>query len=60
MMVFSLIDGSGSYILAEGPGVNKLEEVFKKKGEYVGEFIFLKDVISRKQQLIPMISDVLE
>ncbi len=59
MMVFSLIDGSGSYILAEGSGVSKLEDVFRKKGEYVGEFVFLKGVISRKQQLIPMITDVL-
>lgn len=60
IMVFSLIDGTGSYILAEGPDTHKLENVFKKKGEYVDEFIFLKKIISRKQQLIPMISDILE
>ncbi len=60
MMVFSLIDGTGSYVLAEGQGAQKLESVFRKKGEYIGDFVFLKNIISRKQQLIPIISDVLE
>ncbi|MGI6608653.1 MAG: putative manganese-dependent inorganic diphosphatase [Erysipelotrichaceae bacterium] len=60
MMVFSLIDGSGSYILAEGPGAQKLDSVFRKNGKYIDEFVFLGNIISRKQQLIPMVSDVLE
>lgn len=60
MMVFSLIDGSGSYILAEGQGARKLDNVFRRKGEFVDDFVFLRNIISRKQQLIPMVSDVLE
>ncbi|HPW53839.1 MAG TPA: putative manganese-dependent inorganic diphosphatase, partial [Erysipelotrichaceae bacterium] len=59
MMVFSKIDGSGSYVLAAGPESSKLDKFFRQKGEYVDEFVFLENVMSRKQQLIPMITDVL-
>lgn len=60
MMAFSLIDGSGSYILIEGAEAHKLDELFSKSGIQQEGFVFLPKVISRKQQLIPLISTALE
>ncbi len=60
MMAFSLIDGTGSYILAVGQEAHKLDELFEKNGKQEDGFVFLPKVISRKQQLVPLISTALE
>ncbi|MBQ6654809.1 MAG: putative manganese-dependent inorganic diphosphatase [Erysipelotrichaceae bacterium] len=60
MMSFTLIDGSGSYVLSEGREVRRISEMLRKNGSEVDGFTFLPGVISRKQQIIPMITDALE
>lgn len=60
MMAFSLIDGSGSYVLTVGKESHKLKDLFNKNGIETDEFVFLPKVISRKQQLVPLISSSLE
>lgn len=60
MMAFSLIDGSGSYVLTVGKESHKLKDIFNKNGIETDEFVFLPKVISRKQQLVPLISSALE
>lgn len=60
MMAFSLIDGSGSYVLTVGKESHKLKDIFNKNGIETDEFVFLPKVISRKQQLVPLISSAIE
>ncbi|MDO4378978.1 MAG: DHH family phosphoesterase, partial [Erysipelotrichia bacterium] len=60
LMAFSMIDGSGSYILAVGKESHKLKDIFTKNGIECDGFVFLAKVISRKQQLVPLISTALE
>ena len=60
MMAFTLIDGSGSYVLAEGREIRRIADMLRKNGKEVDGFTFLPGVISRKQQIIPMITDALE
>lgn len=60
MMAFSLIDGSGSYVLTVGKESHKLKDVFNKNGIETDGFVFLPKVISRKQQLVPLISSAIE
>ncbi len=60
LMAFSLIDGSGSYVLAVGKESHKLKDIFTKNGIEQDGFVFLAKVISRKQQLVPLISTALE
>ena len=60
MMAFTLIDGSGSYVLSEGREVRRIAKVMEKNGRESDGYVFLPHVISRKQQLIPMITETLE
>ncbi len=60
MMVFSLIDGSGSYVLVQGNEAKKLTESLNKNGVIVDGFVFLPGYISRKSQIIPLITDALQ
>ncbi len=60
MMVFTLIDGTGSYLLAGGEEVRKIAAALEKNGRETDGYIFLPGVISRKQQLIPMITEAIE
>ena len=59
MIAFSLIDGSGSYVLIEGNGKERLKDLYERYDSEDG-VLFLQKVISRKQQLIPLISSILE
>lgn len=59
MIAFSLIDGSGSYVLIEGNGKERLKDLYERYDSEDG-VLFLPKVISRKQQLIPLISSILE
>jgi len=59
-MMFSLIDGSGSYLLTVGRDSGLLLEAFSKYIVQEKEFIFLPDIISRKQQVLPIISKHLQ
>ncbi len=60
MMVFSLIDGSGSYVLVQGNEAKKLTETLNKNGVVVDGFVFLPGYISRKSQIIPLITEALQ
>ena len=60
MMVFSLIDGTGSYVLVQGNEVKKISDALNKNGFVVDGFTFLPNVISRKQQIIPMVTEAIE
>ncbi len=60
MMTFTLIDGSGSYVLAGGNEVRKIAATLEKNGRETDGYTFLPNVISRKQQLIPMITEAIE
>ena len=59
-MVFSLIDGTGSYVLVQGNEVKKISDALNKNGFVVDGFTFLPNVISRKQQIIPMVTEAIE
>lgn len=60
MMVFSLIDGTGSYVLAKGEASYLVTEAFEDIKLDVDEFIFLPKVMSRKLQIIPRLTEVAE
>ncbi len=60
MMAFTLIDGTGSYVLAGGGEVRKIAATLEKNGRQTDGYIFLPNVVSRKQQLIPMITEAIE
>jgi len=59
-MLFSLIDGSGSYLLAVGKDSQHLNEAFKKYSKTENKLTFLPGIISRKQQVIPIVSQHLQ
>ncbi len=60
LMVFTLIDGTGSYVIPGGKDVNQLESAFSKYGQIKDDLVFLNGFISRKSQLVPMITEALE
>lgn len=60
LMVFSLTDGSGSYILAVGREVNYLWEAFDSILVKEDDLDFLPAIVSRKQQIIPLLSKYLQ
>lgn len=60
MMCFTLIDGSGSYLLIRGKEAFKLDEQLAKYGTYEKDLYFLPGFISRKLQIVPMISEAFD
>ncbi len=60
MMVFSLIDGTGSYVLSQGDASYLVGEAFEDLGLDVDGFTFLPKVMSRKLQIIPRITEIVE
>jgi manganese-dependent inorganic pyrophosphatase len=60
MMVFSLIDGSGSYVLVQGPEAAKAMEGFADIAVNVDGFTFLPKIMSRKLEIIPTVTEALE
>lgn len=59
LMAFTLIDGSGSYVLVQGNEVRKISDALKRNGISVDGFVFLPNLISRKLQIIPMITEAI-
>jgi len=59
-MMFSLIDGSGSYIVVVGREGNLFMDAFNSYIQKDGQLAFLPNIISRKQQVIPIISKHLQ
>lgn len=60
MMVFSMIDGTGSYVLCQGSEAGLVTEAFDEIMVMVDDFIFLPKIMSRKLQIIPKITRVIE
>ncbi len=60
IMSFTLIDGSGSYLLIKGKEAFRLEEQLAKYGTIEKELYFLPGFISRKLQIVPMVSEALD
>ncbi|MBR0138462.1 MAG: putative manganese-dependent inorganic diphosphatase [Erysipelotrichaceae bacterium] len=60
MMVFSLIDGSGSYILAAGDKEKSVANAFENNSVMKDGLMFLPKVMSRKLQILPMLTRELE
>jgi len=59
VMAFSLIDGSGSYLLFKGESSTRFMNNLNVNYRIEDGFVFLDNVISRKQQIIPIITDAL-
>ena len=59
-MIFSLIDGSGSYALFAGNDRSIARYAFDDIGVSEGGFLFLPKVMSRKIQIIPRITAAIE
>lgn len=57
MMIFSVVDGSGSYLLYSGSDLYIVEAAFADTGEIRNGYLFLKEVMSRKKQIVPLLSD---
>ncbi|MBQ4251926.1 MAG: putative manganese-dependent inorganic diphosphatase [Erysipelotrichaceae bacterium] len=60
MMVFSLIDGSGSYALVKGQHAEIAQAAFEDIGVNIDGFTYLPKVMSRKLQIIPRITAAAE
>ena len=60
MMVFSLIDGTGSYALVQGEDRKLVEYAFEDISVNVDGYMFLPQVMSRKLQIIPKITEAAE
>ena len=60
MMVFSLIDGTGSYVLVQGEDRKLVEYAFEDISVNVDGYMFLPQVMSRKLQIIPKITEAAE
>ncbi len=57
IMIFSIVDGSGSYLIYTGPDAFLVDLAFHEAGEMKDGFLFLKGVLSRKKQIVPLLSD---
>ena len=60
MMVFSLIDGTGSYVLMRGSERAVAEYAFEDMAINVDGYMFLPKVMSRKLQIIPRLTAAVE
>jgi manganese-dependent inorganic pyrophosphatase len=60
IMVFSLIDGTGSYLLYKGEDEMIVRYAFEDIAVNVDGYMFLPKVMSRKQQIIPRITAAAE
>lgn len=59
-MVFSLIDGTGSYLLCKGEDEMIVKYAFEDIAINVDGYMFLPKVMSRKQQIVPRITAAAE
>jgi len=57
VMAFTMVDGSGTYLLAQGPDCRPIEYAFDKLGVKTAGFIFLPKVMSRKMQILPLLNE---
>lgn len=57
IMAFTLVDGSGTYLLAQGPDCRPVGYGFDKVGVMKDGFIFLPKVMSRKMQILPLLTE---
>lgn len=60
MMVFSLIDGTGSYVLRSGVESTIVDYAFEDRAVNVDGYLFLPKVMSRKLQIIPVLTKAAE
>ncbi|MBR0385963.1 MAG: putative manganese-dependent inorganic diphosphatase, partial [Erysipelotrichaceae bacterium] len=60
MMIFSMIDGTGSYVLCQGNDAGLVKEAFEDVMVNVDDFIFLPKIMSRKLQIIPRLTRTIE
>ena len=60
IMVFSLIDGTGSYLLFKGEDEVIVEYAFEDIAINVDGYMFLPKVMSRKLQIIPKLTLAVE
>ncbi|WP_276974342.1 hypothetical protein [Dielma fastidiosa] len=56
-MVFTNVDGSGSYFVSLGKLAWVVKEAFR---QYYGDHDFVKSIISRKKQIVPHLQDELK
>ncbi len=57
IMAFTMVDGSGTYLLAQGPDCRPVGYGFEKVGIKTEGFIFLPKVMSRKMQILPLLTE---
>ncbi len=57
LMVFTNVDGSGSYFVSLGKLAWVVKEAFR---QYYGDHDFVKSIISRKKQIVPHLQDELK
>lgn len=57
VMIFSMVDASGSYLLYTGSAGYLVESAFHDVGVEKDGFLFLKEVLSRKKQIVPLLSE---
>ncbi|MCF0110285.1 MAG: putative manganese-dependent inorganic diphosphatase [Erysipelotrichaceae bacterium] len=57
VMIFSCVDASGSYLLYTGEAAFLMKSAFQGMGEETGGYLFLPEVLSRKKQIVPRISE---
>ncbi len=60
LMLFSLVDGAGSYLLTAGRDNNLIEAAFAAYLQEDQGHKFLPNIMSRKQQVIPLLSKHLQ
>lgn len=56
ILLFTLIDGKGSYMITVGENKDLLNQAFEKVAKEEDGILYLPKVMSRKQQVIPIIS----
>ncbi|MGB4984605.1 MAG: putative manganese-dependent inorganic diphosphatase, partial [Erysipelotrichaceae bacterium] len=60
VMFFTLIDGTGSYCICGGRDKDLFEDCFNQYRDFNDDLFFVKDIISRKQQIVPILSNYLQ
>ena len=57
VMIFSVVDGSGSYLISSGSALFIADAAFADIGEHCDGYLFLKEVMSRKKQIVPLLTE---
>lgn len=57
VMIFSVVDGSGSYLISSGSALFIANAAFADIGEHCDGYLFLKEVMSRKKQIVPLLTE---